>query len=81
MEDLDVKDLAKIRSIFRDTEAKETKSRGASDDEDPDGYQDDADISMNKQGSSTVYDRTPAKRGRWEPQVPAYTVKRKPKDL
>ena len=36
---------------------------------------------MKKQGSGTFYDRTPAKRGRWEPQAPAYTVKRKPNDL
>ena len=36
---------------------------------------------MKKQGSGTVYDRTPAKRGRWQPQSPAYTAKSMPRDI
>ena len=36
---------------------------------------------MKKEGSGTVYDRTPTKRGRWESQYPVYTAKRKPMDL
>ena len=81
MEDLDAEDLAKERSIFGNTKSEETESRGALDDEYSDGYQDDEDISMKKQGSGTFYDRNLAKRGSSEPQAPAYTVKRKPNDL
>ena len=81
MEDLNAEDLAKKRSIFGDTEAEDTNRRGASDNEDSAGSQDDKDISTKKQGSGTVYDKTPDKRGRREPQAPAYTAKRKPRDL
>ena len=81
VEDLDAEDSTKKRSIFGDIEAEGIEIRGDSDDEDSSGSQDDEDISMNKQGSGTVYDRTPAKRGRWEPQDPAYTDNRKPRYL
>ena len=59
VEDLDAEYLAKKRSIFGDTEAEDTKRKGASDNEDSAGSQDDENISMKKQGSGTVYDRTP----------------------
>ena len=36
---------------------------------------------MKKHGYGTVYDRTPAKRGRWEPQDPSYTAKSTSRDL
>ena len=62
-EDLDAEDLAKKRSIFGDTKAEDTKSRGAPDDEDSAGSQDDEDISMKKQGYDTVYDRNPLRWG------------------
>ena len=78
MDDLDAEYLENKDSIFGNTEAEDTKSRGASDNEDSGGSQDDEDISMKKQGSATVYDSTPAKRGRWYPQAPTYTSKRNP---
>ena len=81
VEELDAEDSAKKRSIFGDNKAEDTKSRGASDNEDSAGSQDDEDISMKKEGSGTVYDRTPAKRGRWEPQYPAYNAKSNPRDV
>ena len=81
VEDLDADDSSKKRSIFGDTKAEGTNSRGASDDEDSNGSQDDADISVKKQGSGTVYDRTPTKRGSWDPQAPAYTANSNPMDL
>ena len=80
-EDLDAEDLANKRWIFGDTEAEDTKSGGASDNEDSAGAQDDKDIYMKKQVYGTVYDRTPAKRGRWEPQDPSYMAKRTSRDL
>ena len=39
------------------------------------------EISMKKQGSGKVYDSTPAKRGSSKPKAPAYTAKKKPKDI
>ena len=36
---------------------------------------------MKKQGSGKVYDSTPAKKGSRKPKSPAYTSKKKPKDL
>ena len=79
MDDLDAEYLANKSSIFGNTEAEDTKSRGVSDNEDSAGSQDNEDISMKKQGSYTVYDRIPAKRGRWYPQAPTYTAKRNPR--
>ena len=81
VEDLDAEYSAKKRSIFGDTKAEETKSRGYSDDEDSARFQDNEDISMKKQGYGTVYYRTTAKRGLWELQVPYYTAKRNPRDI
>ena len=81
VEYLDAEDSAKKRSIFEDTKAEDTRIRGASDDEDSAGSQDDEDISMKKQGSRTVYDRNPAKREHWDPEDPAYTTKRKPRNI
>ena len=81
VESLDVEDSEKKRCIFGDTNVENTKSRGASDNEDSAGSQDDEDISIKKQDSCMVYDRTPAKRRRWEPQNPVYTAKREPRDI
>ena len=74
-------DLAKKISIFGDTEAGDTKSRGYSCNEDSTGSKDDEDISMKKQGSGTVYDRTPTKRGRRYSQAPAYNTKKNPRNI
>ena len=81
VEDLDADNSANKRSIFWDTEDEDSKSMGALDNEDSAGYQEDENISVKKQGSGTVYDRTPARRGRWEPQASAYNAKRKPRDI
>ena len=58
VEDLDAEDLSKKRSIFGDTKTEDTKIRGASDNEDFCGSQDDEDISMKKQVYGMVCGRT-----------------------
>ena len=60
MEDLDADYLANKRSIFGDIKSEDTKSRGASYYEDSAGSQDGEDVSMKKQVSGRVYDRTPS---------------------
>ena len=81
VKDLGAEDLSMKSFIFGDNQAEENKSRIASDNEDSVGSQEDEDIYMKKQGSGMVYDRTPAKRGNRDLQAPAYTAKRKLRNL
>ena len=79
--DLDAEASSDNKDQTENYQTEDSTGEGTSNDDNSFDFNYNEEIPMNKQGSVKVYDSTTAKRGSSKTKAPAYTSKKKPKDL